>query len=80
MTEKRYKFFRTEQASVADPATGKPYYFVVNNRSGDDIGVIAWYRAWKMYGLKSEDCAVWSADCLADIIEFLNELNKENKA
>ena len=78
MISKKYKYFTIQQASTDDPP-GKPYYFVMNNKSRgrDTLGVIAWYEPWKKYVLESEQRVIWSADCLANVIEFLNELNKE---
>ena len=75
MFSKKYKFFTIEQDGESK---GMPLYVILNRRTGVLLGDITWYPGWKQYVFGSLAASDWSSDCLANIIEFLNELNKEN--
>ena len=51
------------------------------NRSSDDwLATIAWYGAWRQYCIiEFNDCAVFNSQCLKDIADFLDNLNKRHK-
>ena len=51
-------------------------YRVVNKSSGDDIGRIEFYPAWRRYVLSPEAGTVWSAGCLADVWGFIDRLKR----
>lgn len=48
----------------------------LNNRSSDKLGEVKWYPAWRQYCYFPAVQAVYSAGCLRDIQEFLNNLRK----
>ena len=45
-----------------------------NRRSGDELGVIKWYGAWRQYCYFSSTQAVYSKGCLDDIADFISHL------
>ncbi len=47
-----------------------------NNRSGDELGVVRFYPAWRSYTYFPTVEGVYSAGCLSDIIEFIGSLAK----
>ena len=53
---------------------------IVNKASGEEIGLIEWYSAWRQYCFSPERFdydTVWNNSCLADVLEVLNQLMKE---
>ena len=48
-----------------------------NNKSGDELGVIKWYPAWRQYCYFPTVQAVYSTGCLKDIEEFVEQLEAE---
>ncbi len=48
-----------------------------NNRSGDELGKIRWYPAWRQYCFFPTRPAIYSAGCLKDIDRFISALASE---
>lgn len=42
-----------------------------NSRSGDRLGVVKWYPAWRQYCYFPDRTQILSAGCLADIQDFI---------
>ena len=76
MQDRKFKFFAVRQTE--DVYAGKLLYTVFSNKSGAELAVIFWYPQWKQWVFRADDDSVWSADCLHDVIEVLNELNGGN--
>lgn len=70
---KKYKFITIE------PAThDRDYWRITNNKSNEYIGAIEYYRDWKQHVFMADNDAIWSVDCLEDVIDFIkNEIPKE---
>lgn len=68
-----YRFIRFQQLS--EGFNDHPMYDIVNKRQGNTLGKVFWYAAWRQYVFTqaTQDC-IFSADCLADIIHFTNQL------
>ncbi len=67
----RYEFIHFDQV----PTKGiTSRWLVRNNRSNDDLGVVAWYGAWRQYCFEPSDPSVYSAGCLNDISHFIGQL------
>lgn len=47
--------------------------------SGLEIGIIKWRPSWRKYSFFPDNDTVWEKDCLTNIIEFLDKVNKEVK-
>lgn len=47
-----------------------------NNKSGDVLGWVEYYKRWKQWIFSAEPGTVFSIDCLADIQEFMKGLEK----
>ena len=50
-----------------------------NNQGYAELGKVKWYSAWRQYCYFPKVQAVYSAGCFADIIDFVNQLNKEKR-
>ncbi len=51
-------------------------YSCCNNKSGGELGVVKWYSAWRQYCYFPTVQAVYSKGCLADIKDFIEQLNE----
>ena len=47
-----------------------------NNQSKAIIGYVTWYRQWKQYVFEGREGCVFSASCLRDVADFLDQLEK----
>ncbi len=47
---------------------------VVNKRKQNVIGTITNYKPWKTWVLEPNYGTIWSADCLADVQNFMGQL------
>jgi hypothetical protein len=52
---------------------------VVNNRSGDEIGKIAWYSPWRQYCFLPKGNTVWNLQCMRDVLSIINQLMGERR-
>ena len=52
-------------------------YACRNNRSGEPLGVVKWYPAWRQYCYFPTVQAVYSHGCLEDIQKFIVHVNSE---
>jgi len=50
----------------------------LNRRGKETLGSVSFYQQWKQYIFEPEElnCCVFSSDCLRDIAEFLDQLNR----
>ena len=50
------------------------------HRSGTELGMVEFYERWGQFVFEpnSEVSLIFSAQCLCDIADFLDQLNKEN--
>ena len=74
-TEYQYIHFELVQLK---PKTA--VYGCLNNNSGDVLGVVQWYPAWRQYCYFPAEPTVYSLGCLRDIGCFVEQLNTEHKA
>ena len=51
----------------------------LNNRSKEPLGVITFYKPWKQHVIQFNDGCVFNNQCLKDIADFLEQLNKRPK-
>jgi len=52
-------------------------YFLCNSRNElIHLGKIKWHGAWRQYCFFPEEDTLFNSDCLNDITDFLNKLNK----
>lgn len=74
MLQTRYKhihFKKENQALISS----MPYYLIINNRHGDFLGVVEYYKPWKKWILsRVPNETAFSIDCLADIQNFMGQL------
>lgn len=77
-TKKKYKFITIENKASKvgvsrqyETFEGKPAYRIYNNRGGDQIGIISWYKPWRQYVFSSQPHCVFNNSCLKDVIDFM---------
>jgi hypothetical protein len=70
----RYLWFR----EVAKPGRKTRFVGVVSISSGDVLGVIEWYGAWRQYIFEAAPDTVWNIDCLREVETVLSELNADD--
>lgn len=54
-----------------------PSYLIKNNKSKTELGVIVWYPQWRQYTFVTDKDAIWSVDCLQDVIHFIGQLKAQ---
>lgn len=54
-------------------------WLCINVRMQDTIGVVEWYPTWRQYIYAPEGATVYSAGCLDNIKDFLDQLNGKRK-
>jgi hypothetical protein len=75
--EKKYKYITIKETGALEGS--KETYDILNNRSGDWLGEIYYYRDWRQYVCTFNEQAVFNKSCLLDIIYFI-DLIKSNKS
>lgn len=70
---KKYKYISIKQVDE-EMFLGKPVYRIFENSSGDQLGIISWYKPWKEYVFSSKDFCVFNNGCLKDILDFINNV------
>jgi hypothetical protein len=57
---------------------------VVNIRTGEIVGQIRWYGAWRRYAfypkIEDVDWIAFDAECLGQIVEKLQEVNAQRRS
>ena len=73
----RFAFIHFDPAPTKAKATSK--WTCRNNNSGEELGEVCYYPAWRQYCYFPTCPAVYSAGCLKDIQTFLTALETERK-
>jgi len=66
----KYRFITIEQRDK-ELFECKPLYRVFNNKSGDQLAVLSWYKPWKCYVFSSHEGCLFDESCLRDVLDFL---------
>jgi hypothetical protein len=48
----------------------------LNRKRGDWLGCVFWDSQWRQFTFQANQCAYWSASCLADVQHFMGQLEK----
>jgi len=70
---KKYKYITILQED-GETFNGKPIYRITNNRSKAELGIIYYYPTWKEYVFLANQGCVFNNSCLADVLDFINEV------
>jgi hypothetical protein len=70
-----YQYFEVRELPLRS-GRKLPQYELVNKRSGERIGLVEWYGAWRQFVFCPEECTVWSVGCLMDVREVLGAAAK----
>ena len=49
-------------------------YSCYSNKGDYDLGTVSWYPEWQQFCLEPVDATVFSAGCLRDIADFIDQL------
>ena len=77
----RYKYIHfVESTPMGFTKLEHPIHLCKNNRSKEELGYALYDEKWKQYVFsQSAEGVIFSADCLTDIIDYLNQLNTRSK-
>ena len=72
---KKYKYITIiEQQDLYE---GKTVFSVLNNKSGNELAILYYYKPWKQYVFTiagNVEGAVFNNTCLRDVIDFMESL------
>jgi hypothetical protein len=78
MREKKYKFITIKQPNLlsGDISRGetfndKPVFRIYNNKGGEQLGILSWYKPWRQYVFSSQAECVFNNSCLRDVLDFM---------
>ena len=54
-------------------------WYIENHKSGESLGILEYNKKWKEWGLSPDNDTGWTAQCLLDVIDFINQLKKEQQ-
>ena len=70
---KKYKFITIDSESAGQ-------FDIWNNKTEDNLGHIIRYELWHQWVFVAYDDSLWSASCLRDVIDFIeNEIPKATR-
>ncbi len=72
----RYKFIHFAKCN---PSSKGWLWGCLNNKDKDIMGVIIYYKPWKQHVIEFREGCVFNNSCLEDIIDFLGQLNRQEK-
>ena len=75
IVEKNDFFFVEKEPLELGRKTNK--YEIFNCKSGDWLGEIAWYGAFRKFCFFAEENIVWDEKCLKQLLDFLTKLNND---
>ena len=55
-------------------------WIIYNRKHKNKLGEITFTKDWKRFVFVPQPETIWSSDCLRDIADFLDQLQKEKKA
>ena len=69
---RQYEYIAIER--ISSSKSGKTHlYHVTNRRFGTTLGHIRWFARWRQYVYEPSSHTVYSAGCMRDIIDFIEE-------
>ena len=73
--EKKYKYITIKQDDGYGLYHGKPVYEIINNKTGNIMGNISYYKYWKQFVFSAVNIhVIFNNECLKDIIDFMEAL------
>ena len=65
----RYKYIHFDESIEGS-------WYCYNNKTEGDLGCATYYESWKQWVMEFDEGCVFNNQCLRDIIDFLDQLNK----
>jgi hypothetical protein len=72
-----YKYLKFILGFTQPPKTS--VWLCKNIQSGDVLGTVKYYPAWRQYCYFPQSCTVFNDGCLRDIADFLSQLDTDRK-
>lgn len=69
----KYKFIEFSHLETKE----EDIWICTNNKSKDKLGYCEYYKRWKEWQFFLEDMTAFTVECLRDIADFLDQLNKK---
>ena len=73
-----YKYIEFIEVLHAEKNNGR-LFKICNRTSKGWIGTIGYYKRWRQYVFEGKEDCIFNKDCLLHIIDFLRQLNREEK-
>lgn len=54
-------------------------WYIENHKSKVFLGTLEYNKKWREWELLPDNYTGWTAQCLLDIVDFINQLKKEQK-
>ena len=72
--EKKYKYITIKKSDYYALYHGKPVYEITNNKTGDYLAMLTYYKPFAAYVFSSCENKVFGANCLRDVLDFMEAL------
>ena len=67
---KKYRFITIKQLDE-ELFEGKPVFRIYNNKGGEQLAILSFYKPWKQYVFSSRGDSVFNNSCLRDVLDFM---------
>ncbi len=74
----RYKHIYFEEFGIGSEPQ-RTIYLCRNNKTSSVLGGVEYYPAWRKWVFEGKEDAVFDTSCLADIIDFMKQLNQSQR-
>lgn len=74
------QYLRFERQAPIGPVRKTPIVNVLSRTSGELLGMIKWYGAWRQFCFYPEPTTIFNLGCMADIGAQIGELMEERRA
>ena len=76
----KYDYINFEKSNESIESPREKCWVCKNTKSGDELGEVKYYKKWKQWCYFPIVQAVYSASCLKDIADFIEQLMAERKS
>jgi len=73
-TKYKHIYFEIDEYWKTTLDSEKDVWVCYDNKTKSELGYISWYPSWNQYIANFNADAVFSQDCLANIIDFIKQL------
>lgn len=70
---KKYRYITIKQSNE-ELFEQKPVYRIFNNMTGNQVGIISFYKPWEQYVFSSKENCVFNNICIRDVLNFMENI------